>query len=107
MFLVQDTFAKLPTAQQVEISKGVTQLLLRWGVDAYAFPAHHPAFTLIYAVHMKALGISPAIQGERWPLPESFVLPEVNSNSLSNSIRSMNKWPIARLFLKGRRLWNV
>jgi hypothetical protein len=103
MFIVQGTFAKLPKGQQADITNGVTRLLLRWGVDAYAIPAHSPVLTFVYAAHMEALGISPALQGERWPLPERFVLPDVKPNSL----RFLNQGPISRLLWKGLQGWNA
>jgi hypothetical protein len=103
LFLVQGTFSKLSQAQQADITDRVTRLLLQSGVDAYAFPPRSDFFTLIYAAQMKALGISPALGGEPWPLPDELALPVLSPNPWRFWIPRR----ISRLLWKNLRLWNA
>lgn len=107
LFLVHGTLAKLPEAQQADITNRVTRLLLQSGVDAYAYPPRSPYFTLVYAAQMNALGIPPALEGEQWPLPEKFTLPVLDPNTWSNSWRIAPPKAIRRLLWNGLRVWKV
>ena len=107
LFLVHGTLTSLPEAQQADITNRVTRLLLQSGVDAYSFPPRSPYFTLVYAAEMDALGIPPALEGERWPLPEKFFLPVLNPNSWPDSWRIAPPKPIRRLLWKGWAVWNA
>jgi hypothetical protein len=108
VFLVEGTLAKLSDAQQADITNRVTQLLLQSGVDVYAFPPRSPFFTFFYAAQMKALGIPPALQGERWPLPERFPLSLLDEPySWSSPWRISRPSPFNRLLWRGLTVSNV
>jgi hypothetical protein len=108
LFLVQGTFSKLSQAQQADITDRVTRLLLQSGVDAYAFPPRSSFYTFFYAAQMKALGIPPALQGERWPLPERFPLSLLDEPySWSSPWRISRPSPFNRLLWKGLTVSNV
>jgi hypothetical protein len=72
-------------------------------MNIYVVPPNSPFLTFILAAQMKALGISPALDGEPWPLPDKFVLPVLKPNP----IRVWIPRSLSSLLWKGLYLSNV
>lgn len=83
LFLVQCSFAKQTTGQQADVIQRIRALLLLVGMNIYVVPPNSPVLTFIFAAQMKALGISPALDGEPWPLPDKFTLPVLKPNPIA------------------------
>lgn len=103
LFLVQCSFARLSKAQQADVIQRVKALLLRSGMNVYVVPPNDPGLTFVFAAQMKALGISPALDGEPWPLPDKFVLPVLKPDSLGLWVPRR----LSSLLWKGLYLSNV
>jgi hypothetical protein len=90
LLLVQASFAKLSIAQQANVITQVRALLLFMGTNVYLVRPNNLVLTFIFAAQMQALGITPALEAERWPLPDQFVLPVLKLNSLGGIPRRLS-----------------
>ena len=103
LFLVQCSFVRLSMAQQTDVIQRLRTLLLLLGVNIYVIPPNSPVLTFVFAAQMKALGISPALDGEPWPLPDKFTLPVLKPNPIAVWFPRR----LSSLFWKGLYLSNV
>jgi hypothetical protein len=92
LLLARYTYEKLTPEQQAAVRERDAQYLRALGSAAGYLRGRSPQkYFSDYVIAMKSLGIPPALEGERWPIPDDVEMPPVNPSPWAWTPRGHHK----------------